>query len=186
MKKDQPNYKVIFSQLKFVKNMHPCTIKDTKTALLGYQEILDNNLTTVNPKNPQDNNIEGIPPIVKDVKTMLEISELVHKDDGIPESQATIEVLNYFNQDSLVIQKKMNKLLEIVNYFKEAQDHFQGELNDLEKTAFGIRERQLVAEDNAEILIDSFNTDSRANLQNHDLARRGTSRKLSFIEHDRV
>lgn len=97
---------------------------------------------------------------------MLEISELVHKEDGIPESQTTIEVLNYFNQDSLLIQKKMNKLLEIVNYFKEAQDHFQGELNDLEKTAFGIRERQVVAEDNAEMLINSFNTDSRANLQN--------------------
>jgi hypothetical protein len=44
------------------------------------------------------------------LKHLIEIQRLVEEDEnlGVPEAQATLEVLYYFNQDAAILTNKMN------------------------------------------------------------------------------
>jgi len=64
--------------------------------------------------------------MVDEMKKLIEIQRLVEEDEnlGVPEAQAALEVLYYFNQDSAHLTKKMNTLMQLVRFFKDNSELF--------------------------------------------------------------
>lgn len=60
------------------------------------------------------------------MKKTIEVQRVIENDPhlGIPEAQATLEVLHLFNKDSGALADKMAQLTDIVKYFKQSSEHF--------------------------------------------------------------
>jgi hypothetical protein len=67
------------------------------------------NLANTSQADSQFDDVEFNPEIVQGLKKLVDIQRLVEEDEnlGVPEAQATLEVLYYFNQDASQMADKM-------------------------------------------------------------------------------
>jgi hypothetical protein len=66
-------------------------------------------LANTSQADSQFDDVEFNPEIVQGLKKLVDIQRLVEEDEnlGVPEAQATLEVLYYFNQDASQMADKM-------------------------------------------------------------------------------